>query len=131
MKVRRVAALAALMLGMGFLASARSPEYRVMWVSRFEWPSANEATAKANIDNIMQNLAANGFNAVLFQVRGQCDVHYPSPYEPWASTYGWTDPGWDPLAYAIQAAHSRGLEFHAYINTHTLAQGTPPAYTCL
>ncbi len=108
---------------------ARSPEYRVMWVSRFEWPSANEATAKANIDNIMQTLAANGFNAVLFQVRGQCDVHYPSPYEPWSSTYGWTDPGWDPLAYAIQAAHSRGLEFHAYINTHTLAQGTPPANT--
>jgi uncharacterized lipoprotein YddW (UPF0748 family) len=113
------------------LASAwgRSPEYRVMWVSRFEWPSADQATAKANIDNIMQTLAANGFNAVLFQVRGQCDVHYPSPYEPWASTYGWTDPGWDPLAYAIQAAHSRGLEFHAYINTHTLAQGTPPANT--
>ncbi|MGB9690831.1 MAG: family 10 glycosylhydrolase [Candidatus Sumerlaeaceae bacterium] len=110
-------------------AWARSPEYRVMWVSRFEWPSADPATAKANVDNIMQTLAANGFNAVLFQVRGQCDVHYPSPYEPWASTYGWTDPGWDPLAYAIQSAHARGLEFHAYINTHTLAQGTPPANT--
>jgi uncharacterized lipoprotein YddW (UPF0748 family) len=108
---------------------ARSPEYRVMWVSRFEWPNADEATAKANIDNIMQQLADNGFNAVLFQVRGQCDVHYPSPYEPWASTYGWTNPGWDPLAYAIQAAHARGLEFHAYINTHTLAQQIPPANT--
>lgn len=120
--------LCALML-FSAVSWARSPEYRVMWVSRFEWPSANEATAKATINNIMQNLAANGFNAVLFQVRGQCDVHYPSPYEPWANTYGWTDPGWDPLAYAIQAAHSCGLEFHAYINTHTLAQGTPPANT--
>lgn len=122
----------AAMLGAMLVASclwARSPEYRVMWVSRFEWPSADEATAKANIDNIMQQVAANGFNAVLFQVRGQCDVHYPSPYEPWASTYGWTDPGWDPLAYAIASAHARGLEFHAYINTHTLSQGIPPANT--
>ena len=120
---------AALLLILGGVVCARSPEYRVMWVSRFEWPSSDQATAKANIDNIMQQLANNGFNAVLFQVRGQCDVHYPSPYEPWASTYGWTDPGWDPLAYAIKSAHERGLEFHAYINTHTLAQGTPPANT--
>jgi uncharacterized lipoprotein YddW (UPF0748 family) len=129
MQFQRMAAGLAFAAAMVASAWARSPEYRVMWVSRFEWPSASEVTAKANIDSIMQNLAANGFNAVLFQVRGQCDVHYPSPYEPWAATYGWTDPGWDPLAYAIQAAHSRGLEFHAYINTHTLAQDTPPANT--
>ena len=100
-----------------------------MWVSRFEWPSANEATAKANIDAIMQKLKDNNFNTVLFQVRGQCDVHYPSPYEPWSDTYNWSNPGWDPLAYAINAAHSRGLKFHAYINTHTLSGPTPPANT--
>jgi uncharacterized lipoprotein YddW (UPF0748 family) len=37
----------------------------------------------------------------------------------WSELIGGSDPGWDPLAYAINAAHSRGLEFHAYINTHT------------
>jgi uncharacterized lipoprotein YddW (UPF0748 family) len=66
---------------------------------------------------------------VFFQVRGQADVHYPSPDEPWSNTYGWTNPGWDPLAYAITAARSRGLEFHAYFNTHTLAAPLPPVNT--
>ncbi|MCX7718795.1 MAG: family 10 glycosylhydrolase [Candidatus Sumerlaeaceae bacterium] len=110
-------------------AQTTAPETRAIWVSRFEWPSSNQATAKANIDRIMSNIADNHFNTVLFQVRGQCDVHYPSPYEPWSNTYGWTNPGWDPLAYAIEAAHSRGLEFHAYINTHTMAAPVPPAVT--
>lgn len=109
--------------------SAAAPEVRAMWVSRFEWPNANQATCKANIDTIMTNIANNHFNTVLFQVRGQCDTLYPSPYEPWTSTFSWTNPGWDPLAYAIQSAHSRGLEFHAYINTHTLAGPVPPANT--
>jgi uncharacterized lipoprotein YddW (UPF0748 family) len=110
-------------------APAQTPEMRGMWISRFEWPSSNEATAKANIDGMMQTLADNNFNTVFFQVRGQADVHYPSPDEPWSNTYGWTNPGWDPLAYAIQSARSRGLEFHAYFNTHTLAAPVPPANT--
>jgi uncharacterized lipoprotein YddW (UPF0748 family) len=102
---------------------AQDPEYRAMWVSRFEWPDANEATCKARIDAIMNNLKANNFNAVFFQVRGQCDVLYPSPYEPWSHLIGGADPGWDPLAYAIEKAHANGLEFHAYINTHTCYLG--------
>ncbi|MGI8906176.1 MAG: family 10 glycosylhydrolase [Candidatus Sumerlaeaceae bacterium] len=121
-------ATAVFFMAAGALAVA-NPEMRAMWVSRFEWPSSSEATAKSNIDTIMQTIAANNFNTVLFQVRGQCDVHYPSPYEPWSNTYNWTNPGWDPLAYAIQKAHENGLEFHAYINTHTLAAPVPPANT--
>lgn len=112
------------------LAGAQvTSETRAMWVSRFEWPSSNRTTAQNNINNIMATAKANRFNTVLFQVRGQMDVHYPSPYEPWSNTYGWSNPGWDPLAYAIQKAHENGLEFHAYINTHTMAQPIPPAQT--
>ncbi|NLD61143.1 family 10 glycosylhydrolase [Candidatus Sumerlaeota bacterium] len=109
-------------------AAAASPEYRAVWVSRFEWPSANQTSATANIDNIMDTIAKNNFNTVLFQVRGQCDVHYPSPYEPWTADYGWKDPGWDPTAYALKKAHEKGLEFHAYINTHVMtgARSVPP-----
>ncbi|MDD4278978.1 MAG: family 10 glycosylhydrolase [Candidatus Sumerlaeales bacterium] len=110
-------------------------EYRMMWVSRFEWPNANATKGKNNIDNVMNTLAANNFNAVLFQVRGQCDVHYPSPYEPWSSNYNYTNPGWDPLQYALTAAHNKGLEFHAYINTHVisgsvLTRSTTPEHIC-
>ncbi len=108
---------------------AFAQEYRLMWVSRFEWPNANQNTAKTNINRIMTKLDNYNFNGVVFQVRGQCDVHYPSPNEPWTNNYNWTNPGWDPLAYAITAAHSRGLEFHAYINTHTIAASLPPGLT--
>jgi len=112
--------------------AATADEFRGMWVSRFEWPNTNLNTVKSNIDSIMADLAQHRFNAVVFQVRGQADTLYPSPEEPWSplvSPDGNTPAGWgsfDPLAYALAAAHSRGLEFHAYINTHTCYQsGTP------
>ncbi len=103
----------------------QDPEFRAMWVTRFEWPHADRATCQAKIDSVMQTLAAHHFNAVFFQIRGQCDVFYPSPEEVWSPLIGGADPGWDPLAYAISAAHAAGIEFHAYINTHTcwLASG--------
>src|SRR5690606_496558 len=104
-------------------------EIRSIWASRFEWPHANMATAKANIDNIMETAAANNYNTVFFQIRGQMDTHYPSPYEPWSNTYNWQNPGWDPTAYAIEKCHSLGMEFHAYINTHAVAGPIPPVNT--
>ncbi len=110
---------------------AAADEFRAMWVSRFEWPNTDEATCKATIDTIMQKLKANNFNAVIFQMRGQADTLYPSPYEPWSPLISPTgaDPGWDPMAYAINKAHENGLEFHAYIN-HAVCwnSSSPPSY---
>jgi len=109
-----------------------------MWVSRFELPSSNLSTVQSNIQTIFGKLQANNFNAVVMQVRGQCDTLYPSPEEPWSplvSANGNAPSGWgsfDPLAYAIAQAHARGLEFHAYINTHVAWQGgscAKPTYT--
>ncbi len=122
-----------LFAGLGALlplaAPAADPEFRAAWVTRFEWPSPDQATAEGNITRIMSTLAEHNFNAVLFQIRGQADVHYPSPYEPWSNNYGWRDPGFDPVAFAIEQARANGLEFHAYINTHTMAQQRPPEVT--
>ncbi len=133
---KRVAVLGAagLALALGTAAEAQpvpSPdeEFRGAWVTRFEWPRSTEAATRQSIINTMETLADANFNAVLFQIRGQCDVLYPSPYEPWARQFNWTDPGWDPLQFAIDQARANGLEFHAYINTHTLMQDTPPAQT--
>ncbi len=106
------------------VGQAQSPEFRAMWVTRFEWPSTNSAVAQARIDAIMGDLAASNFNAVFVQVRGQADTLYPSPFEVWSPLIGGHDPGWDPLAYAVNSAHANGIEFHAYINTHTCWQGT-------
>ena len=105
------------------------PEVRSCWVTRYEWPSSSESTCKNTIRNIMQKLKDNNFNTVLFQVRGECDTLYPNPYEPWAPQFSWSDPGWDSLSFAIQEAHARGIEFHAYINTHTMCTEVPPEST--
>ena len=101
-----------------FAVTAAEPELRGMWTSRFEWPHADEATCKQRIDTIMQQASQANFNAIFFQIRGQMDVFYPSS-EVWSPLIGGVDPGWDPVAYAIAKAHEYGLEFHAYINTHT------------
>ena len=49
-----------------------------------------------------------------------CDALYASKLEPWstiphAARQG-GDPGYDPLAFAIEEAHARGLELHAWFN---------------
>lgn len=111
------------------LARAADPEMRASWFTRFEWPNTDEATCKQTIRDELQALKDANFNTVLFQIRGECDTLYPSPYEPWGPQFNWTDPGWDPTAYAIQEAHARGLKFYAYINTHAISADIPPAVT--
>ena len=114
----------------GQAAFAQNPEFRAMWVTRFEWPNADQNTCQDTIDTIMEDLAGSNFNATLFQIRGQADVLYPSPYEVWSPLIGGSDPGWDPLAYAVDAAHANDIEFHAYINIHPCWQSTqqlPPS----
>ncbi len=93
-----------------------SPELRGVWITRFEWPDRNPETCKGKILRLMDKAARSGFNVVFFQVRGQADVLYPSSLEPWSPILGSRDPGFDPLQFALDAAHARGLEFHAYIN---------------
>ncbi len=124
MKIRNIFLfpLCTVTLALSFAAFADElPEIRAMWVSRFDgWVSSNQATSKSAIDTIMSTAAQNNFNTVLFQVRGQCETFYNSPYEPWSVSYNYTNPGWNPAAYAITKAHENGLEFHAYINTHVM-----------
>jgi uncharacterized lipoprotein YddW (UPF0748 family) len=89
-------------------------EARGVWVTRWNYSSAND------IQQIVDNLAAGGFNQMYFQVRGTADAYYQSSVEPWAA--GLTgvlgrDPGWDPLQTAIDLGHRAGLEVHAWLNS--------------
>lgn len=64
-----------------------------------------------------------GCNAIIFQVRPTADAAYISDIEPWSS---WItgkrgkapDPLWDPLQFAIEEAHKRGMELHAWLNPY-------------
>src|SRR5512138_1091558 len=100
-------------------------EMRGLWVAtvaNIDWPSRSTLTAdqqRAELVSILDRAAAAGFNAIIFHVRPAADAVYRSSIEPWGAmltgTQG-TDPGYDPLAFAIEQAHARGMELHAWIN---------------
>lgn len=100
-------------------------ETRGMWiatVANIDWPTRTTLSAdqqRAELADILSRAAATGINTIIFQVRPAADAVYSSSLEPWAALLTGTqgkDPGYDPLAFAIQEAHARGMELHAWIN---------------
>lgn len=104
-------------------------EFRGVWVatvSNIDWPSKpglsteqQQQEARAILDTVV----ALHMNAVIFQVRPQCDALYQSNLEPWS--YYLTgqqgippNPYYDPLEFWITEAHKRGLELHAWFNPY-------------
>lgn len=114
----------------GFSASAQdpAPELRGTWFTtawRIDWPPVGNAqTQKNQMVNMFNRLQAANINAVFFQVRPNADAFYRSNYEPWSHFLGAStadrgkDPGYDPLAFAIEEAHKRGMELHVWLNPY-------------
>lgn len=76
---------------------------------------------QANLTHQLNVLQQCGINAIMFQVRGEADAMYASPYEPWSRFLtgrqgSAPNPYWDPLAWMITECHKRGMELHAWIN---------------
>jgi uncharacterized lipoprotein YddW (UPF0748 family) len=86
------------------------PPQRAMWVTRFDYQRPED------IDRIIINCKSAGIDTILFQVRGNGTAAYRSSYEPWSDQFGGTDPGFDPLAHAIEMAHADGMKLCAWVN---------------
>lgn len=121
-----------------FPARAPSREVRAVWVTTvagLDWPlSRDTALQRASLLAMVERLRAAGFNTIFFQVRGRGDAIYRSSVEPWSAVLTGRqggDPGWDPLAFILDAAHARGMEVHAWFNTYFVKGGKepPPATT--
>ena len=91
---------------------AEFSDYRALFVSRFEY-----SYTTSSINTIFQNAADLGITDVMFQVRGRGDAFYNSSFEPRANGLS---ASFDPLQTAINAAHSRGIKVHAWMNTTTM-----------
>jgi uncharacterized lipoprotein YddW (UPF0748 family) len=102
-------------------------EFRAVWVAtvgNINWPSRaglSTAEQKAELVSIFNKAAELRLNAVLFQVRPACDALYVSSYEPWSEYLTGRmgqgpQPHYDPLAFAVDEAHKRGMELHAWFN---------------
>ena len=71
----------------------------------------------------LDELQAQGCNAVIFQVRPQADAFYASSIEPWTRFLTGEqgvapDPFWDPLQFMVEQCHARGMELHAWLNPY-------------
>ncbi|MCL2373071.1 MAG: family 10 glycosylhydrolase [Defluviitaleaceae bacterium] len=123
---------------------------RASWIAtvlNIDWPSveargttpAHVDMQKAELRTRFNEIAALGFNAVIFQISPTGDAFFNSEISPWSAwltgetnftgqlldSYG---VAFDPLEYAISLARAQNIEFHAWFNpyriTHTLGQYT-------
>lgn len=98
-------------------------EFRAIWVVTWDHISSGLSASqnKANVRKILDNMKAAHMNAVLWHARQSGTAYYNSSYEPWGAYAGYQYPGYDPLAYAIEEAHKRGMELHAWFNVFHVA----------
>lgn len=115
---------------------AQKREMRTVWVatvSNIDWPQSRGTGAsivakqKKQLTDMLDGFEAANMNAVCLQVRDMSDAFYKSSYEPWSSYITGTrgqDPGWDPLAFAVEECHKRGLECHAWVNPYRFSNNS-------
>ena len=115
-------------------AIAENPkrEFRGAWlhvIGQTQWQNKTQDQQRKYIEEQLGLLQESGCNAVIFQVRPTADALYISDLEPWSA---WLtgkrgkapSPLWDPMEYAIEEAHKRGMEFHAWLNPYRVTSST-------
>lgn len=101
--------------------AARRSKYEVRgaWLSTvwgLDWPhSSNPRVQMQELREQLDILRENGINTIFLQVRGRGDLLYPSTLEPMHPMLEGC--GYDPLAFAIEECHKRGMTVHAWITT--------------
>ena len=114
-------------------------EFRAAWIAtvvNLDWPSSTLLSTrqqKQELIDILDGLKETGINAVIFQIRSECDAMYQSNIEPWS--YWLTgqqgkapNPFYDPLKFAVEEAHKRGMEIHAWFNPYRVVRDIKNAY---
>ena len=109
---------------------AQKREVRTVWVatvSNIDWPRTRGTSAtvianqKKQLTDLLDGFVKANMNGICLQVRPMADALYHSSYEPFSSYVSGTrgvDPGWDPLEFAVEECHKRGLECHAWVNPY-------------
>ena len=109
-------------------------EYRAVWLTTIEnldWPHTQVKTPadverqKGELVVLLDSLQAMHINTVLLQTRVRGDVIYPSAIEPFSHVLtgvSGKSPGYDPLAFAIEECHKRGIRLHAWLVTLPLGK---------
>src|SRR6476661_2553304 len=88
------------------------------WPSR---PGMSPEEQRAELRGMIDHAAAIGLNAIVLHVRLAGDALYPTPLAPWSAFLSERSgqapsPAYDPLQFAIDEAHARGIQLHAWFN---------------
>ncbi len=134
MKFRSIQLLIILLLPFAlFPQNNPKHEMRGIWIASLgiDWPLSGRGTSAAVIQSqkneyvaLVEKHKLAGMNAMFFHVRPTCDAVYKSDIEPWSSYLTGTqgvapsDPNYDPLTFAIEETHKRGMELHAWLNPY-------------
>lgn len=116
-------------------ASVLNQDLFGLWVTRWDFQRPED------VRSIVAAAHESGVTDIFWQVRGQGDAFYDSPYEPWGEDLTLRrdeknkpirdrsrrlDPGFDPLRLAISEAHALGIKVHAWVNAMPLWKGAEP-----
>jgi uncharacterized lipoprotein YddW (UPF0748 family) len=102
-------------------------EFRAAWVAtvdNIDFPTRKGLTVEQQKSELIGSLElakSLRLNAVIFQVRPQCDALYKSAIEPWSEflTGEMGKPqSFDPLEFLVAEAHRRGILVHAWFNPY-------------
>jgi uncharacterized lipoprotein YddW (UPF0748 family) len=85
------------------------PEIRSIWLDR---GTIVKARSKADLKKLFDSMAEGGINTVFFETVNASYPIYPSRVAPEQNPL---TRGWDPLQGAIELAHERGMELHAWV----------------
>ena len=111
----------------GLLGFSPKREVRAIWLTTIgglDWPRQKATDASGirrqqeELCHILDRLQAARFNTVMLQTRVRSTVIYPSAIEPWDECLtgrAGRNPGYDPLQFAIDECHRRGMELHAWV----------------
>lgn len=109
-------------------------EYRAVWLTTIEnldWPKTRIKSPedinkqKNELMVLLDSLESFNINTVLLQTRIRGDLIYPSEIEPFSAVFTGKSgkyPGYDPLAFAIEECHKRGMQLHAWLVTLPLGR---------
>ncbi|MEA4815874.1 MAG: family 10 glycosylhydrolase [Lachnospiraceae bacterium] len=101
-------------------------DVRAVWIATVynsDFPSVknNVSAQKEEFKENLKLLKEMGVNTIFVQVRPKADALYESDINPWSDVLTGVqgkDPGYDPLSFMIEEAHSLGISIHAWLNPY-------------
>lgn len=104
-------------------------EFRAAWiatVANIDWPTRKGLPVEKQQEELIALLDKAvdlNLNALILQIRPSADAMYPSKLEPWSEYLTGRmgqapEPFYDPLEFAVEEAHRRGLQLHVWFNPY-------------